>query len=113
MADITTLMRELMQGTERGAVPWEETVEEETFLATLKSASLKIELRPGTFGETIKMEIRDIGGKLIERVSVDWDENEAPSALAHALKRIHLGARRKALDADSKIENLLSELQAS
>ena len=113
MADINVLIKELTEGTERGVVPWEETAQEDTFLATLKSASLRIEMKPVGFEESIKMEIRDIGGKLIERISAEWDETERMPSLASGLKRLHLSARRKARDTDSKIESLLSELQAS
>ena len=133
MADVNALIRELIRGTERGVVSWEETVREDTFLATLKSASVRIELRK----EVLALEVRDIGGKLIEKVSVGWSETVEPPSypspiemeeewasidpresralnpLAFDLKQLYLAARRKALDADSKIESLLSELQAS
>ena len=113
MANINVLLQELTEATERGSVSWEETAQEDTFLATLKSASLRIEMRSRIIGESIKMEIRDVEGKLIERVSADWSESERPPSLASGLKRLHLSARRKARDTDSKIESLLSELQAS
>lgn len=135
MADNNALVRELIKGTERDALSWEETVREDTFLTTLKSASVTIGLRK----EVLTLEVRDVEGRLIERLSTDWRETVQPSVyaspleeyqaeewasrnpeevttpnpLANDLKRLHLTARRKALDADTKIESLLSELRAS
>ena len=48
MADIKVLVKELFKGTQKGAVSWEETVQEDTFLATLKSASVSIGFRRGS-----------------------------------------------------------------
>ena len=123
MTNINALVEELTKRTEKGAVPWEETVQEDTFIATLKSASISIGLR----NEVLTLEVRDIEGRLLERLSTDRPEPVQPSIwvssnaeelaisnpLAEYLKRLHNAARRKALDADSKIESLLSELQAS
>ncbi len=128
MANMNVLLQELTEATERGTVPWEETVQEDTFLATLKSASLRIGLRE----EILTLEVRDIEGKLIEKAAADWIDDpvepseyppvlvsvnplgrKRPNPVASALKQLHLAARRRALNVDSKIESLLSELQAS
>ena len=135
MDNLEALVRELYKSTVGSTVAWEETAQEDTFLATLKSASISIGLKK----EVLTLEVRDVEGRLIESLSAAWRETVQPSiyespledalaeewasrhpgevatvnSLAEDLKRLHLAARRKALDADTKIESLLSELRAS
>lgn len=106
-----TLFGEIKKKTEAGSLKWQPTAEPESYVATMLG-KFTLTLRPYTNNwgdpddDTPSILITEENGKRILTISTNTDGVEA-----HDLEMVAELARRIAIDADEKIDELLEGLK--
>ena len=107
MAEISDILTELIDRTGRNKVNWQPTSDEQTFLASLGTASVMI--LEDQAGDAV-LRILNLEGQEIERLD-SGIEGEGRT-WRNELRELYIMAKRVALGVDSQLEDLLQELRA-
>lgn len=105
-AQVVLLFDKLLDLTRDGKVDWQETAEEDTFLAAVPKFVVTIGKERGS---VYHFEVADEFGRTLERI-VSEELPRAGVNLSDKLAPLHDLARRRALHSDAAISDLLSSL---
>ena len=110
MAEIADIVTKLWERTNQHKISWEPTVNENTFLATIgDSSSVTVtSYRSRDGDDEVRFRILDERGRELEEY--DTDENEDDEVI-EKLNDIYNEARRTALQINSRLDELLEELE--
>jgi hypothetical protein len=110
-AKALALFQEVLKKTEARKLPWKPTSQPDEFSASLMDRFRLVIIgytSVSDWGETEgppKLTLNDEKGKMLVEITTNIDEVSAED-----LKRLYVFARRTALNADEKIDELLNEL---
>lgn len=107
MAQISEVLKKLLENTTQGRVVWKPTVTEEEYAASIGTNSVLIDR--DNYGE-VALTILDSSGRDIERVRARLGDELEVSSDLHALFD---SARRIALNVDDQLDQLLRELETN
>ena len=120
MANLGQIIEALVQRTERGNLPWVETVEQNRFVASVGAITVVVRdlsdtsiLSPNTQGSGIQLEVLNGRGDTVEVVSSDslqgWGLSPyqfQDEAQAKNLERLYTSARRSARGSQDILDEL-------
>jgi hypothetical protein len=99
------LVSRLLQLSDQGKVSWQETADESTFLTSVGKFVVTIG-KPSQ--NTCSLTITDQTGKILEESN---EENQYPYQEYRQLANLHELARRRALNVDEALTEMLSSLE--
>lgn len=107
MAEIYEIIPKLIERTDQDKLPWQTTADEETFVAVVGNLSVSIAPR----GYHYFFQVLNEEGREIEHLYTALvDDIEAQIELQEMLSDLYGKAKRNALQVDSKLDELLTEL---
>ena len=110
---ITEIAEMVLAKSRVGLISWEETADDNTFLAPLPGGSVTVArstFRPFPYA----FKVLDSQGRVLESVSSDPKAKEAAETNLHGnLKEVHDLARRSALKIEQTLDHILEGLKKS
>ncbi len=103
-AEINDIILKLLERTDQGRVDWEATVNEDVYVAVIGNLSVSLNQ---DFRKGVTVQILDEQGREIRALSSSSGEALEVSA---ALGELYSKAKRSALQVDSRLDELLTEL---
>ena len=97
MAKIEAILEKLFQLSREGKIAWKPTVNPTTFSAVLGDSSALI----SKDGTTINLKLLDSSGDDLDHLSL-WGDSR--------MEQLYESARRRALNIDARLDNVLGEL---
>ena len=108
MADIIDVIDKLLERTNQNKIGWKSTVTENTFIAVVGKLGLSIRLpRPASINDIVQFRVLDKTGEVVQELNADPIGN---GATYYKLRELHQKARGIALDDESRLDELLAEL---
>ena len=114
MVEMKDVVARLANLTQQGRVPWRATVDETTFVATFGKLSVLISSKPASPGADIssyRLSVLDEKGREIDFSTASYGPSAAGIRLPD-LVPLYTTAKRTALGADRRLEELMNEMDS-
>lgn len=109
MADVNEVIDKLLERTNQNKIGWKATVTENTFIAVIGNLGVSIWLpRPASVDAIVQFRVLDKTGQVVQELNADPIGN---GATYYKLREIHQKAGRTALTDESRLDELLAELE--
>ncbi len=109
MADISEVVDKLLERTNQNKIGWRTTVTENTFIAVVGSLGVSIRLpHPAAVDAIVQFRVLDKTGQVVQELNADPIGN---GAIYYKLREVHLKAKQTALADESRLDELLAELE--
>ena len=109
MVDIKEVVEKLLERTDQNKVVWESTVTENTFITVIGKLGVSISLpRSSSIRDCISFRVLDKTGEVLHEVNLDPFSDEVAY---YRLRELHIKAKQMALGGESRLEELLAELE--
>lgn len=116
MSKMTTILERLINRTQEGKLPWEITANSDTFVASVDTTAVIIRMVDG-FLERHRLEVLNDKGNTAVVLETDDTFGKIPREIlatpeqSQDLRRLFVLARQSALDSNSTLEKLASDLE--
>ena len=116
MSNMSTILQGLISRSEEGKLKWQTSVDSKAFVAAVDTTGLIVKVLDD-FLDTYRLEILNDKGLTAAVLETDAGlgnvprESRATDEQIHALRRLYVLARQSALDSNSTLEKLASDLE--